>query len=94
MLDSFNIRVEFAPDGKVEHAYYWDQDGCGHERAFGLSTDLSNLIQYHLGHMDKSHGLQPPRRCTYVLATVDQGRLHCTLEPHGSETNHRFEVGF
>lgn len=96
MLNDFNIRIEFAPDGEVEHAYYWDQEGCGHERAFNLTTDLDDVIAYHLKHMRESHRLTPIPMCQYVIAITDdhgdKRQVRCIREVHTDGLKHRFEI--
>jgi hypothetical protein len=90
-ISGFDIRLEFGPDGDVDHVFYWDQEGCGHERAFSLGSPLDDVISYHLKHYRGSHRMTPPKRCPFTLADTTGGRYHCRLEPHKTG-NHVLEV--
>lgn len=89
-LEGFDVKLTFTPDGKIETATYWDQEGCGHEKEFIPDrTTLDEIIQYYLAHYQKSHDMKPPSFCG---ATMEfEGRRYvCTLKPHNSNNGHDF----
>lgn len=96
-IHDFIVRLEFAPDGTVEHVYYRDQEGCGHEHAVPLSSYVDDMIEYHLKHYRESHYMAPPRKCGLSVEVVVPGvpepkYVTCSLEPHSNDTKHKFEV--
>lgn len=104
-LDDFNIRLEFNAVGEVSKISYWDQAGCGHEKAVDPGTSVDDVVLYHLKHYRESHRMAPPRTCPYQVEavhlgiipyqveTVHLGIMRCVLEPHPEHVKHRFETG-
>lgn len=98
-IDNFGVMLEINPQGIVTGMRYWDQEGCGWDGPIlPLTEPLDMLAKYHLEHCRQSHNLRPSVMCDFEIEFYSssgdekQGKMTCTLEKHGAETKHSFQM--